>query len=204
MSYLVPFLPWIVFAAVPGSDWKLAALIALAISVAGIARQTRSGLPPDAQMIEIGSAAYFAALAALAFADPQTPLHAYIASLASGALGLIAGVSLAVRRPFTLGIAKRGIPEEYWDNPTFIRVNMVITAAWTASFLISCAALAALAHSPEPGRVAVQVAGFAVPLAFTLRYAARARARARARGAVLDGVPTAGTAFPPPGPPGDG
>jgi hypothetical protein len=190
VSYLRPFLPWIVFAAVPASAWKWAALVALAISLAGIVLQTRSGLPPDAQIIEIGSAAYFAALAALAFADPRTALHAYIASLAAGALGLIAGVSLAIRRPFTLGIAKQSTPKQYWDNPTFIRVNMVITAAWTASFLISCAALAALAHSPAPGRIAVQVAGFAVPLAFTLRYAAQARARAR--GAVLDGEPTAG------------
>jgi hypothetical protein len=192
MSYLRPFLPWIVFAAIPGSAWKWAALIALAVSVGGIALQTRSGLPADAQIIDIGSAVCFAALTALAFADPHTALHAYIASLASGALGLIAAVSLAIRRPFTLGIAKRGVPQQYWDSPTFLRVNMVITAAWTASFVVSCAALAALAHSPAPGRIAVQVAGFAVPLAFTLRYAARARARARARGAVLDGEPTAG------------
>lgn len=197
MSYLRPFLPWIVFAAVPGSDWKWAALIALAISVAGIALQTRSGQPPDAQIIEIGSAAYFAALTVLAFADPRTALHAYLASLGSGALGLIAGISLAIRRPFTLGIARQGTPEQYWDNPTFIRVNMVITAVWTASFLIGCAVLAALAHSPAPGRISVQVAAFVVPLAFTLRYAARARARAR--GAVLDGEPTGGTAFPQPG-----
>jgi hypothetical protein len=191
VSYLRPFLPWIVFAAVPASDWKWAALIALAISLAGIVLQTRSGLPPDAQIIEIGSAAYFAAVTVLAFADPRTALHAYIASLAAGALGLIAGFSLAIRRPFTLGIAKQSTPKQYWDNPTFIRVNMVITAAWTASFVISCAVLAALAHSPAPGRTAVQVAAFVLPLAFTLRYAAQARARARARGAVLDEQPAA-------------
>jgi hypothetical protein len=204
MSYLRTFLPWIVFAAVPSGDWKWAALAALVVSAAGIARQTRTRLPLDAQIIEIGSAAYFAALAALAFADPRTALHAYVASLASGALGLIAGVSLAVKRPFTLGIAKQTIPEEYWDNPGFIRVNMVITAVWTASFVIGCAVLAALAHSSAPARIAVQVAAFAIPLAFTLRYAAQARARARARGAVLDGGPATGTAFPRPGAHGTG
>jgi hypothetical protein len=202
VSYLRPFLPWIVFAAVPGSDWKWAALVALAISIAGIVLQARSGLPPDAQIIEIGSAAYFAALSALAFADPQTALHPYVASLASGALGLIAGVSLAVRKPFTLGIARQGIPREYWDHPTFVRVNTVITAVWTASFLIGCAALAALAHSATPDRLAVQVAAFVVPLAFTLRYAARARARARSAG--LAGEPVAGTAFPRADPDGPG
>jgi hypothetical protein len=182
MSYLRAFAPWIAFAVIPSSDWQWAALIALAISVIGIARQTRSGLPLDAQIIDIGSAVYFAALAALALADPHTPLHPYTASLASGALGLIAGVSLAMRKPFTLGIAKQSVPREHWDSPLFIRANMIITAAWTASLIIGCVVLAFLAHSSVLARSTVQIAAFVIPLVFTVRYAARARARARARG----------------------
>jgi hypothetical protein len=180
MTYLLAFAPWIAFAIIPSSEWRWAALIALAISVAGIIRQSRSGLPPDAQIIEIGSAVYFAALAALALADPHTALHAYAPCLASGALGLIAGVSLAVRKPFTLGIAKQSIPREHWDSPLFIRTNMIITAAWTASLLAGCVVLGFLAHSSLLARSAVQVAAFVIPLVFTVRYAARARARGQA------------------------
>jgi hypothetical protein len=180
MSYLRAFAPWIVFAVIPASDWKWAALAALAISVIGITRQTRSGLPLDAQIIDIGSAVYFAALTALAFADPHTPLHPYTASLASGALGLIAGVSLAVRKPFTLGIAKQSIPREHWNSPLFIRANVIITAVWTASFLVGCVVLAFLAHSSALARIIVQVAAFVIPLVFTVRYAAHARAQGRA------------------------
>ena len=180
MSYLRTFAPWIAFSVFPASDWQWGALVALAISVAGIIRQTRSGLPLDAQIIEIGSAAFFAALAALAFADPSTPLHAYSAALASGALGLIAGVSLAVRKPFTLGIAKRSVPREHWGSPLFIRTNVIITAAWTTSFIIGCVALAFLAHSSVLIQAIVQVAAFIVPLVFTLVYATRVR-RARGR-----------------------
>ncbi len=180
MSYLRTFLPWIVFAVIPTNDWQWAALLAVAISVVGIARQTRAGHPLDAQILEIGSAVYFAALAVLAFSDPHSSLHPYIASLASGALGLIAGGSLAVGRPFTLGIAKQDIPREHWDNPLFIRANVVITAVWTASFAVGCVALAFLAHSSVLARIVVQVAAFAIPLVFTIRYAAHVRARGRA------------------------
>jgi hypothetical protein len=181
VSYLRAFLPWIVFAVIPGSQWQWAALIAVVISAVGIARQTAAGLPLDAQIIELGSAAYFAALAALAFTDPHTALHAYTASLASGALGLIGLVSLALRKPFTLGVAKQSTPRELWDHPVFVRVNVVITSVWTASFVVGCAALAVLAHSSVLARSIVQTAAFAVPLVFTLRYVASAQAKARAR-----------------------
>jgi hypothetical protein len=180
MSYLRAFAPWIVFAVIPSGEWQWAALIALVIAAIGITRQARSGVPLDAQVIEIGSAAFFAALTVLAFADPHTRLHAYTASLSSGALGLIAGVSLAVRRPFTLGIAKQGIPREHWNSPLFIRTNVIITAVWTASFLMGCVILAVLAHSSPYAVGAVQVAAFVIPLVFTIRYVARARARGRA------------------------
>jgi hypothetical protein len=162
----------------PGGAWQWAALIALAISVAGIARQMSSGLPLDAQIIEVGSAAYFAALAVLAFVDPHTTLHDYASAMASGALGLIGLVSLVVRKPFTLGVAKQSTPREAWDHPVFIRVNTVITSVWTVSFVVGCVVLAVLAHSSVVARSLVQTAAFAVPLVFTVKYVAHARARA--------------------------
>jgi hypothetical protein len=180
VSYLRSFAPWIVFAIVPASQWKWAALLALVVSIAGMARQVRSGLPFDAQIIEAGSAVYFAALTVLAFANPKTPVHAYTACLASGALALIACASLAIGKPFTLGIARQSVPREAWDNPLFYRVNVVITTAWAASFVIGCIILAFLAHSSVLARSTVQVAAFAIPLVFTIRYVDRARARSRA------------------------
>jgi hypothetical protein len=185
VSYLRSFAPWIVFAVIPSSDWKWAALFALAISLASVIVQVRAGLPADAQIIEIGSAVYFAALTALAFADPKTPLHPYVACMASGALGLIACVSLAIGKPFTLGIAKQSTPRELWDRPGFYRVNVTITSVWAASFVVGCVILGLLAHSSVTARSVVQVAAFVIPLVFTIRYVARARARAEAAGAAV-------------------
>jgi hypothetical protein len=187
VAYLVAFAPWLAFAVIPGPDWNWAALIALVLSVAGLIRQTRGGLPLDAQIIGLGSAAYFAGLAVLAFADPHTVLHAYTAAMASGALGLIGAASLAIGKPYTLGIAKQDIPREHWDDPRFFRANVVITAVWTASFVVGAVALAVLAHSSVLLRSVVQTAAFAIPLAFTVRYVGQARAKAQAAEAALGG-----------------
>jgi hypothetical protein len=184
VSYLRAFAPWIVFALVPSAQWKWAALFALLVSAVEIRRKTRAGLPLDAQIIELGTAFYFAGLTTLAFADPGTALHAYVPAMAEGALGVIALGSLLVRKPFTLGIARQSMPREAWDNPLFLRVNTIVSAVWAASFVLGCVALAALAHSSATGRIAVQTAAFVVPLAFTTRYIDRVRSRARAREAV--------------------
>lgn len=181
MSYLRAFAPWIAFAVVPSAQWEWAALIALVISVAESTRKTRGGLPLDAQIMELGTVAYFAGLTALAFADPHTALHAYIPAMASGALAVIALGSILIRRPFTLGVARQSMPREAWDNPLFLRVNMIISVVWAASFVAGCAGLAALAHSSAVGRIVVQTAAFAVPLIFTMRYVDHVRSRARAQ-----------------------
>lgn len=181
MSYLRAFAPWIAFAVIPSAQWKWAALFALVVSVVEIVRKTRGGLPLDAQIMELGTSAYFTGLTALAFTDPHTALHAYIPAMASGALGVIAVGSLLVRKPFTLGVARQSMPRAAWDNPLFLRVNMIISAVWAASFAAGCIGLAALAHSAAVGRILVQTAAFALPLAFTMRYVDRVRSRARAQ-----------------------
>lgn len=180
MSYLRAFAPWIAFAVIPSAQWKWAALFALVVSIVEIVRKTRGGLPLDAQIMELGTSAYFIGLTALAFADPHTTLHTYISAMASGALGVIAIVSVLVRKPFTLGVARQSMPREAWDNPLFLRVNMIISAVWAASFVAGCAGLAALAHSSAIGRIVVQTAAFALPLIFTMRYVDHVRSRARA------------------------
>ncbi|WP_405493301.1 hypothetical protein [Streptomyces sp. NBC_00096] len=181
MSYVRTFLPWIVFAVLPSSQWQWAALAGLLVAVAVTVQQRLAGAGFDALIIEIGSAVFFAVLTAIAFADPDSPVHDYSAALSSATLALIAGVSLLVRKPFTLGIAKRTTPREVWGLKPFIRINFVITAVWTAAFAVTACVLAALAHAGNghstPATL-VQAAGFVIPMVFTVRYVAAARARA--------------------------
>jgi hypothetical protein len=97
-------------------------------------------------------------------------------------LALIAATSLAIHRPFTLGIAKQSTPREYWDLPEFIRINVIITAVWTASFVVTATVIAIIAgHGNVAATVIVQVAGLVVPMVFTNRFAAHAQAKAQSK-----------------------
>ncbi|RAJ40052.1 hypothetical protein K353_03540 [Kitasatospora sp. SolWspMP-SS2h] len=181
MSYLRTFLPWIIFAVVPSSQWQWAALAGLVVAAAVIVQQRLAGAGWDALIIETGSALYFAVLAAIAFADPHSGVRDYSAALSSAVLAVIAGGSLLIGKPFTLGIAKRTTPQEFWTLKPFIRVNVVITAVWTAAFAVTAVVLGVLAHGGHghstPSLI-VQIAGFVVPMVFTIRYVALVRARA--------------------------
>ncbi|MEU8792614.1 hypothetical protein [Streptomyces sp. NPDC048643] len=185
MSYVRTFLPWIVFAVVPSAQWQWGALAALLVAMAIVAQQRRTGVGFDALIMETGSAFFFAVLAAVAFADPDSAAHAYSAALSSATLALIAGASLLMGKPFTLGIAKRTTPPEVWKLKPFIRVNVVITAVWTAAFAVTAGALAVLAHAGHGHSTTatlVQVLGFVVPVLFTVRYVAAAQAKAAVTG----------------------
>ncbi|PXX60436.1 hypothetical protein DFR70_110278 [Nocardia tenerifensis] len=181
MSYLRTFAPWIVYAVIPSAQWQWAALAALLLSAVEVARQLRAGRTLDALLIDVGSLVFFAALTVLAFADPDTALHPYGPALSSGVLALIAIASLAVRKPFTLGIAKQSAPKELWDHPVFVRTAYVLTTVWAASFTLGCVVLVALAHAGSTPRTIAQIAAFVIPIVFTVRYVAYIQAKAPAR-----------------------
>ena len=61
----------------------------------------------------------------------------YLGILSNSVLTGIAFVSLGVGMPFTLQYAKKEVPEEWWEDPLFIRINLVLTAFWGFLFLIS-------------------------------------------------------------------
>jgi hypothetical protein len=181
MNYVLMFAPWIVFGLLPSDKWQWGALAALAVAVAVIVRNMRAGTPADALIIEFGTAAYFVVLTGIAFTDPDSGVHPYSAALSNGVLAVIAGVSLAVGKPFTLGIAKRSAPPEVWNRKPFIRINTVITSVWTAAFAISAIALAFVTHAGDghsTGATLIQVAGFVVPMMFTVRYVAAQQRKA--------------------------
>jgi len=183
MSYLRTFLPWIVFGVVPARSWQWGAVAALAIAIGLIVQQRLAGRTADALIMETGSAVFFAALAVLAFANPDSGLRPYSAAISSSVLFLIAAVSLLIRRPFTLGIAKQSTPREVWGLAGFVRANVVITSVWTAAFAATAVTLALIDHAGHSHSLAatlVQIAGLVVPILFTVRYVAHVQAAATA------------------------
>jgi hypothetical protein len=177
LGYLRGFAPWIVFAAVAAADWRLGVLTGLVTAAAAIlyARRTQSW---DALLLDLGAVVFFVVLGVIGLADPHPPVRGWAGTLSLAWLALIAWGSMAVRRPFTLGIARQSTPRQMWANPVFHRVNVVITAVWAATFtaVTVADAIVHLTHAGTTAAVAVY-AGYLVPIVFTRRYPAIVRAR---------------------------
>lgn len=173
------FAAWITYAVVAGvADWRLGAALAAVVAAKEVRGQQRTFGEVD----DLARATrwFFLGLTALSVLSPHSPLHHYTPAMSLAALGVAATDSLLRGRPFTLTFARRTTPQEVWEHPAFLRANVVITRAWAVSFLLSaalCAALLASAPSATALWVAVEVAGFVVPVAFTAVYRDRARAR---------------------------
>ncbi|MFE4868752.1 hypothetical protein [Streptomyces sp. NPDC056682] len=185
MNYLRGFIPWIAFAAVGSAHWQWGAVAALAVAAWFFYNDRKRGISGDSLMLEQSTIAFFAVLSIVAFASPDSGLREYGGALATGWLALTAWATLAVRRPFTTGIAKRQAPREVWNNPVFIRINVVLTSVWAAAFTLTAAGLAVIEAESlgSAASIAVQVAGFAIPAFITAQYPERARRAAAQKAA---------------------
>ncbi|MYV91724.1 hypothetical protein [Streptomyces sp. SID1034] len=185
MNYLRGFIPWIVFAAVGSAHWQWGALAALVAGGYLFAMDRKRGLSADALLLEQSTIAFFGVLSVIAFAAPDSALRGYGGALATGWLALTAWATLAVRKPFTTGIAKRQAPREVWTNPVFLRINVVLTSVWALAFTLTATALAVIDAESlgTTASIAVQVAGFAIPAIVTAQYPERARRAAVQKGA---------------------
>ena len=166
------FLPFIVFAAIAGAAWQWAALAALVIGVRLLLEDRKAGTPNEALILPYSNCAYFAVLAADAFAAPHSELKHYCGALSMAWIGATMASTLLVGHPFTLGIARRKAPKEIWNAPFFLRMNTVITTVWGVSFLIAAiaTALCVADHAGTVAQLGCQVVGFVVPAVFTHRY----------------------------------
>jgi hypothetical protein len=179
MNHLRGFVPWIAFAVLSTLGWQWGALAGLVLALGLFAQGRRKGTPLDAQVLEISTIVYFAVLTAFAFTVPTSPAQHFVGAISMAWLAVTAWGGLVVRQPFTLGIAKQQTPEQYWHMPIFLRINVVLTAVWALAFTLTAAVLAVLdvAQAGTVAAIAVQVAGFAIPVIFTARYPERVRAR---------------------------
>ncbi len=179
MSALRSFAPWIAFTAASAiADWRLAAALALCISLAGaVARRHDDTEPND---LANATTMFFAALTIISIANPDSGLQHYIPALAPAALGIGAGLSILRGRPFTIPFAKRSTPPELWDQPRFYAANITISMIWTVSFVLTAIVLAtvlATAAHPTGLVVEIEILAFVVPMRCTAFYRRHLRAR---------------------------
>jgi hypothetical protein len=182
MNYLRSFAPWIAYAVVATLlDWRYSALVGFLLSAGLVAWERWERRPWDSMVIELSAGVFFALLAVFAFAVPTSGASDQVVTLSSAWLALTAWGSLAIGRPFTLGIAKRMVAPQLWQNRLFRRTNVVITAVWASAFAIEALALGfLLAFAPHATAIVLtlKIASFAIPVLFTVRYPRVVRARA--------------------------
>jgi len=179
MGYLRGFIPWIVSGVVSSFDWRWGAAAGLVTGLLLLVQDRRRGVGLDALILEISTVAYFVVVGVVAVTAPDSALADHTDVVSFGWLAATAWGTLVIRRPFTLGIARRQTPREYWDMPEFIRVNNHITSAWGAGFTFIGVALAVCGAVDAPAWVGItaHVAGLVGPAVFTKVYPTRAQAR---------------------------
>lgn len=176
MSIVWGFAPFVAFFVLMRLVSPLAGLVAaLAVSVFAMARSRRRG--DSIKILEIGSLALFGAATLFTLiARPDWSVGG-VRLVVDGGLTLIAAISLAVGRPFTLQYAKEQVPEQYWSAPQFMRANLLISGAWTLSFALATACDAAATYVPAIPlwiEIVLSLGGLAAAAWFTGWYRARA------------------------------
>ncbi len=88
-------------------------------------------------MIDWATAVYFSLVVLFEFSVGKTWITAYPLLWMSGAYVIVSGLSLVLRKPFTLQYAREYTSEEYWSDWHFLRINYHLTFGWTFIFLVS-------------------------------------------------------------------
>lgn len=187
----IGFVPWIVYAVIATSDeWRWGAIAGLVIALALVIGHKARGKAWDTMVIETSAVVFFALLTVYSLVQPRSELTEYGPALVDAWLAVTAWGSLAIRKPFTLPIAKTMAPREVWDLPLFYRMNAIITGVWAVSFTVAAVALSAvLALDPHATAlvIGIKVATFVIPVIFTIRYPQAVRARAERQRPVVGG-----------------
>ncbi|WP_406369172.1 hypothetical protein OG788_04350 [Streptomyces sp. NBC_00647] len=167
------FAPWIIFDIVASpSTWKYAALAALVASVVLNIGDIRRG---RLKILEVTGIVFFAVLSVLALAVDRHDLiwlETYAQPLANGVIAVVALVSLAFD-PFTAQYARETTPREYWDSPVFRHINVVLTAVWSAVFVVIAVLGVVAVHTEGSSdwlNWVIPVALLVIAVRFTERY----------------------------------
>ncbi|MGH6981957.1 MAG: hypothetical protein ACREFC_12195 [Stellaceae bacterium] len=177
MSTLLGLAPFILFFVLMRLSTPMIALAgATLVSAILIARIALRG--GSIKILEIGSLVLFGLLTLYTVAARPDWSIAGVRLAVDGGMTLIVLASLIVRRPFTLQYAKEQVPEQFWNNPIFLRTNDLITSVWFLAFLVSAACDAASLWAPAVPVVAeivASVGAFLFAVWFSVWYPKRVR-----------------------------
>ncbi len=131
---LLAFAPWLSFLIIARDSLfrlKLGLIVALVLSVImGVARLHR-GVILWAGLLFFTSAT----MAVVLLNDVWTAK--YMGIFANATLAVSSWMTIALKKPFSLDYAREHTDPSLWDNPLFIRTNVIITSAWALVFTVN-------------------------------------------------------------------
>ncbi len=134
VKMILVFAPWLAFMVIAqGSLFrlKLGLIIAFTLCVVmGIARIHRGVILWAGLVFFV-----YATVAVVGYGNSWT-IH-YMGVLASGFLAASTWIGVLIGKPFTLDYAREQVDQSLWNDPGFIRSNVIITAIWGAAFTIN-------------------------------------------------------------------
>ena len=155
------------------TSWQIGTVIALALSLVLLLDNRRRGNSLGEAFIETSAAVFCAIAMIISFAAPEAPLREFIAALSAGWQALTAWLSLALRRPFTLGAQLRSIPRPHWPRHPLYRWNLRASVTWAAAFTATAVVLGLVESAmtdSEGLQAVIEVAGYLIPAFIVLRY----------------------------------
>ena len=135
-SPLTGISPWIVMSLFSGPGrFEASVLAAMALSLVIFVLGRRRG--SSVKLLEIFDLLFFVGFAVIGIlASPATItwMEQWAGEITNIALTIYVLVTIAIRRPFTLGYAKESTEPRLWDSPGFLRINYQISLTWGAVF----------------------------------------------------------------------
>ncbi len=133
MGILFGFAPWIVYWLLVGNvPFQAAAVVALAVAVAGLA--LARGARKPAGTLEIGSIAILFVLAVLTFALSEPSMERWLPALGNTGIFVVALVSVLVGKPFTREFAAAEQPADVVKTELFEQMARALTWLWVGVF----------------------------------------------------------------------
>lgn len=126
---------WIAYGVISaGGHWIAAALVALIIAVLIVAHEyTRNAV----KLMSCMTVGYFVFTLLITIAFGPGLFKYYNLILTWGVFAIVAWITLLIGAPFTLQYAREQAPVEIWDQPLFMRLNVILTEVFAVMFSVN-------------------------------------------------------------------
>ena len=162
---LLTFAPWIVYGFASGfKHWRVASGGGLILCIVSLALAARGGR--SIKLMDWTTLTFFAIASVLTSGIRSTTFPVYNAVVVWSCFAIAAWSSVIVGRPFTEVYARENAPPEFWNNPVFVRLNLIMTLVWCSLMTVNIgfAAIGVIIG----GKLAPPLFGFAMPTALLI------------------------------------